>query len=477
VDEYGRGEYEQDEYERGVVRLDTLLEHTHEAYVAIDAGGIVRAWNPEAERTFGWSHDAAVGSVLRDLIIPHRFRERHDAGLLRFVETGEGPLVGRRIEIAALHRSGNEFPVELTISAIRTGDGLTFHAFVHDISDRYRAVELQARLAAVVEHSIDAVITRARDGTITTWNPGAERLLGWSAGEMLGKRADLLQRALAGEGIASFETVRLHKDGRRVDVSLTLSPIRDDGGTVNEVAMIARDIGGRRSAERALADALDLKTRFVATASHELRTPLTSISGFTSTLLKQWNELDDDRKLEFLRIVDEQARRLQRLVEDVLLVSRIEAGAVATGADGAAAADLADVTRLVVTELAPREQISIAVSGDPHAAVARDTAHRIVLNYVANALAYGLPPVSIEILCEEGFVRLTVADAGPGVPEESIAQLFTAFTQTTPVSARGTGLGLAIVRGLTESAGGDAWYEPGLPGGARFSVSLPRAPS
>ena len=168
--------------------LEQIVEHAHEAFISIDADGRVLGWNREAERTFGWPRERAVGAVLRDLIIPERYREAHDRGLARFLGTGEGPLVGKRIEISALHRNGQEFPVELTISAHRGADGWTFHAFVHDISDRYRAHELQRHLATVVEHSVDAMVTRAPDGRITTWNPAAERLFGWTAREMVGKR-------------------------------------------------------------------------------------------------------------------------------------------------------------------------------------------------------------------------------------------------------------------------------------------------
>jgi PAS domain S-box-containing protein len=251
--------------ERGTGQLDRILETAHEAFISIDDEGRVVAWNREAERTFGWSREAAIGRLLRDLIIPAPYRERHQQGLRRFLETGEAPLLDKRIEITALHRNGHEFPVELTISALEQNGSWTFHAFVHDISDRYRASELQARLATLVEHSADAIVSRSADGKITSWNPAAEHVFGYSAAEMVGQTMDrtipsdregeaqgLLQRVVAGEAIRSFETERVCKDGRVIDVSITISPIRDDAGRVQELSMIARDITTRKQSERAL---------------------------------------------------------------------------------------------------------------------------------------------------------------------------------------------------------------------------------
>jgi PAS domain S-box-containing protein len=131
--------------------LRKVLETAHEAFVSIDEEGRISAWNPEAERTFGWAEEQVLGQRVRDVLIPPRYRSEHEHGLERFLRTGEGPLLGKRIEISALHRTGREIPVELTISAVRVEGRWSFHAFLHDISERYRANELQARLATLVE--------------------------------------------------------------------------------------------------------------------------------------------------------------------------------------------------------------------------------------------------------------------------------------------------------------------------------------
>ncbi|MBD0330304.1 MAG: PAS domain S-box protein [Thermoleophilia bacterium] len=481
---------EGDEQTGGPV-LDAILDSAHEAFISIDEEGRIRAWNREAERTFGWAREAVQGRLLSETIIPPRYRARHQEGLRHFLETGEGPLLGKRVEISALHRNGHEFPVELTISALHHEGRWSFHAFLHDISDRYRAHELQARLATLVEHSVDAIIARAADGRVTSWNPGAERLFGYSAEEMIGRtmnalvppdrdgEADaLLARASAGEPVHGFETERLRKDGSLIDVSITISPIRDDAGRVSELSMIARDIGERKRAERALSAAYDevrraseLKSQFVAITSHELRTPLTSIGGFAQTLLARWEQVRDEDKRRLLESIDAQAARLRRLVDDLLLVSRIEAGRLH---GNPRPVDLADTARAVAAELALDDAVTVEADEGVLASADPDHAHHVLVNYLENARRYGHPPYTVVVRGEEASVVVSVCDSGDGVDPQFVASLFDSFTQASPDRA-GSGLGLAIVRGLAEAAGGEAWYEPHEPRGARFLVRLPRA--
>jgi len=130
--------------------LREILKGAHEAFVSMDSAGRIRAWNPEAEGTFGWTESEAIGRVLADTIIPPRYREEHREGLERFLAAGQGRLLDRRIELEALHRDGHEFPVELTISAVQAGDGYVFNAFLHDISGR-RTAERNAREREVAE--------------------------------------------------------------------------------------------------------------------------------------------------------------------------------------------------------------------------------------------------------------------------------------------------------------------------------------
>jgi signal transduction histidine kinase len=231
----------------------------------------------------------------------------------------------------------------------------------------------------------------------------------------------------------------------------------------------------RANAELLLAD--QIKSDFVSMASHELRTPLTSILGFASALSGYWDSTSEEEKLEYVAVIDRQARRLTRLVNDLLAMSRIESGKLEVRR---ARVDLVEVVEATVLSMAiPAAELEVAAS-DHHLDVEADPDHveQIVFNYLGNARKYGRPPVRVELEPDDGFVVLRVRDGGDGVPAEFRDRLFEKFSQASTGAARsatGTGLGLSIVRGLAEANGGDAWYEPNEPQGAVFCVRLPRA--
>jgi PAS domain S-box-containing protein len=243
-------------------RYREIVESAFDAFVGIDSSGVIIDWNVQAEATFGWSRSEAIGQTLSRLIIPERYRESHEKGLRRYFVTGEGPVLNKRIEIAGLHKAGHELPLELMISPIHWGGACMFAAFVRDVSERQKTEEARARLAAIVESSDDAIISKTLDGIILTWNPGAQRLFGYSSEEAVGKpmmmlipperrteEPAILARVASGGSVAHFETVRIRKDGRRIDVSVTISPMKDSPGRIVGASTIARDTTERKAAE------------------------------------------------------------------------------------------------------------------------------------------------------------------------------------------------------------------------------------
>ena len=243
-------------------RYHEIIETAFDAFIGIDSNGVIMDWNTQAEVTFGWPRSEAIGRTLSHLIIPERYREAHEEGLRCHVATGEGPVLNKRIEITGLHRGGYEFPVELMISPIRWRGMCVFAAFVRDLTERKQTDEARSRLAAIVESSDDAIIGKTLDGIILSWNPGAERLFGYSSPEVLGKpmailipperyaeEPDILARIARDENVNHFETVRIRKDGRRIDVSVTISPMKDGQGKIVGASKIARDITERKAAE------------------------------------------------------------------------------------------------------------------------------------------------------------------------------------------------------------------------------------
>ena len=249
-----------------------ILESAFDAVIGMDHEGRVIEFNRTAERMFGYDRADAIGARLAELVIPPRLRKRHHRGVARYVATGEGLLVGRGpIELTAMRADGSEFPVELVLTRIGDSDPPAISAAVRDISERKLADQRATRLAGIVESTHDAIVVADPDGTIVIWNRGAQRMYGHTAQEAIGRPMSLIvppervdeiaaleQAVRRGELVESHETQRLHKDGSRVDVSLTLSPISDAEGSFDGIAGIARDIRGQKRTEsilRFLADA------------------------------------------------------------------------------------------------------------------------------------------------------------------------------------------------------------------------------
>jgi two-component system CheB/CheR fusion protein len=246
---------------RGLDRA--LLDSALDCIITMDATGRVTEFNVAAQRVFGYSRKEAVGRELASLIIPPALRERHRLGLRHYLETGEGPVLGRRIEIAGVRADGTEILVELAITALKLEGRPLFTAYLRDITDRNRGEEASRRLAAIIESSDDAIISKDLNGVITSWNAAAERLFGYTPDEIIGKpittlipperqheEPRILERIRRGEPINHYETVRCRKDGTLLDISVTVSPLKNQSGQIIGASKIARDITDRIQNER-----------------------------------------------------------------------------------------------------------------------------------------------------------------------------------------------------------------------------------
>ena len=241
----------------------TFLDSALDCIITMDASGRVQEFNPASERVFGFSRSEAVGKELAELIIPPRLRGRHRQGLARYLKTGEGPLIGKLIEIEALRRDGSEIMVALAINATQVNGSPIFTAYLRDITERKRAEETNRRLAAIIESSGDAILSKDLNEIVNSWNKEAERLFGYSADEIIGKPITVLvppdrhneelriiERLRQGERVLRYETVYFRKDGTALNVSLAVWPIKDETGNVIGASKIARDITERIRTER-----------------------------------------------------------------------------------------------------------------------------------------------------------------------------------------------------------------------------------
>ncbi len=245
--------------------LKTAILHSSlDCVVTMDHHGRIAEWNLAAEATFGRRREDVLGRELAEVLIPPRLRDRHRDGLRRYLETGEGAILGRRVELAALHADGHEIPIELTVVPLPGSNPPTFTGFLRDIEERRRAEEANRRLAAIVQTTDDAVGSMDLEGRVTSWNPGAERMYGYRADEIVGHsmrklvpedRQDetsyLIETLQRGHSVEGFETERIRADGARFSVLLTLNPITDATGALTGISVVGRDITERRRAEAA----------------------------------------------------------------------------------------------------------------------------------------------------------------------------------------------------------------------------------
>ena len=379
--------------------------------------------------------------------------------------------------------------------------------FIRDVAHERLAESARAHLAAIVESSDDAIVSKTLEGIIRSWNRAAERLFGYSAEEAVGQpitliippervseEQEILARLRRGERIDHFETVRVGKSGRRIDVALTISPIRDANGVVIGASKIARDISERRAceqeqqrtigelkrAEEALREADRRKDEFLAVLAHELRNPLAPIR-YAVAMAKREGRSEAER-LQAQGIIERQVEHMRRLLDDLLDVSRITRGTLIlrrspvdldsiVAAAQESARPLMEARGHTLAVRLPEHPIRLLV--DPVRIA------QVLANLLINAAKYtdSGGHIELEARREGGELLLTVRDNGIGISAQMMSRVFTLFAQASPALERsegGLGIGLALVRGLVELHGGDVTAHSGGAGqGSAFVVRLP----
>ena len=347
---------------------------------------------------------------------------------------------------------------------------------------REKAEETLHQLAAIVEHSNDAIFATTLDGTVLTWNAAAERLYGYTEEEMRGRPVaalygstpgnQLIQKVARGERIEQLEAVNIAKDGHRIDVALTLSPMLDRKGQVIGASTIARDITERKQLEQ-------MKDDFVGTVSHELRTPLTAIKGFIELVADGDAGPLSEAQREFLQIASRNTDRLGNLINDLLDVNRIESHHLEIRYEPM---DLVAVLNDVVATfgaLAESKGLTLTAQIDPIPGIVGDAPRlvQVFSNLVSNAIKYTPQgEVGVRARVDQEWAEVCVYDSGIGLSPEEQARLFTKFFRgKNPVvtESGGTGLGLVIVRAIVEKHRGTVAVESGPGQGTCFRVRLP----
>jgi PAS domain S-box-containing protein len=475
--------------------LRITLASIGDAVISTDAEGRVTFMNGVAESLTGWSQAEGVGRPLPEVFRILNELTRQPAENPALCALRDGKIVGLANHTVLIARDGTERPIDDSAASIRDDSGATVGAVLvfRDVTERRRAQEAMARLAAIVEFSQDAIVSKTVDGIILSWNAGAERLFGYEPREAIGKpitiiipperrdeEYEILARIVRGDRVEHFETVRVSKHGRRIDISLTVSPLRDSVGRIIGASKIARDITDRKRAAEALREADRRKDEFIALLAHELRNPLAPLRNGLQVMRLAGG--DANALAQARDMMERQLEHMVRLVDDLLDVSRMSQNKMELRRSRVL---LKDVVSSAVETARPAMEAAghdliIALPPEPiHLDADLTRLAQVFSNLLTNSAKYTEPGGHIWLSAERqgAEVVVTVRDTGIGIPSEALPRIFDMFSQVgrnIERSTGGLGIGLALVKGLVEMHDGTVIAaSEGQGKGSTFTVKLP----
>ena len=496
----------------------SVLEAIPDAVVAVNQQGVILQINSQTEKLFDYTRDELIGQKI-EMLVPQRQRGAHHDHREQFHARPKIRRMGSGLDLYGRRRDGSELSVEISLSPLGTGDAMVVLTVIRDISDRKHIEEQlrrahdelerrrsrevrdsQNRMSLIVDSSQDAIIGKTLDGVITHWNKGAEQMYGYTPQEIIGRsittlcpkdRVDeipgILERIRHGERVEYFESVRVTKDGRRLDVSISVSPILDHEGRVAGASAIARNITAQKKIEGQLRQSQKMEAvgRLAGGVAHDFNNLLGIVSA-CSELLRSRVDADSGEYVDNIR---EAAKRGASLTRQLLAFSRrqpVQPQLLDLNDR------LRDVSKLlhplmgddVEIVLLPRSEAAV-VEADP------GQLDQIVVNLAVNAR--DAMPRGGKLVLETGvfdfdqsfandhpglavgrYVMLAVSDNGVGMIEATRARIFEPFF-TTKEMGKGTGLGLATVYGIVKQSGGHIWAYSEPDRGTTFKIYLPSA--
>jgi len=496
----------------------SILEAIPDAVAAVDQAGVIIQVNSQSEAMFGYTREELIGQKV-EMLVPDRQRPQHHLHREHFHQQPKIRRMGSGLDLYGRRRDGSEFPVEISLSPVAMGDGTIVLSVIRDISDRKKIEEelrsaneeldrrktrelrdSQNRLALIVDSSQDAIIGKNLDGIVTDWNKGAEHIYGYTAQEMIGQpisilapkeRADeipgILQKIRRGERVEYFESLRVTKDKRTLNVSISVSPIYDADGKITGASTIARNITGQKKIEDQLRQSQKMEAvgRLAGGVAHDFNNLLGIVSACSDLL----RDRVDANSAEYVDNILEAAKRGAALTRQLLAFGRRQPVQAQVLDLNQRIKDLSKLLRPlmgddVAISVLPRSETAI-VEADP------GQLDQIVINLAVNArdamphggkLVIETSVLDLDeafvhehpALKEDRYVMLAMSDTGVGMDEATRSRIFEPFF-TTKETGKGSGLGLATVYGIVQQSGGHVWVysEPGH--GTTFKVYLPSA--
>jgi len=503
-----------------VLLSSDLLETLPDAIVAVDRAGTIVQVNSQTQELFGYDRDELIGQKV-EMLVPENYRREHHHHRENFAQTPKARRMGAGLDLFGRRRNGSEFPVEISLSPVSTEHGIFVLSAIRDISDRKQIEEelrraheelyqktveqlgeSRSRLASIIDSSEDAIISKSLDGTITSWNKGAERIYGYTPEEVIGKNISLLaptdhpdeipeilRKISRGESVEHDESVRVTKDGRHLDVSISVSPLRDAKGDIIGASAIERDITAQKRAEGQIHQSQKMEAigRLAGGVAHDFNNILGIINACAEFLRDRLDPAAESSK--YIENIKKSIERGSSLTRQLLTFSR---SSVIQPCVLDLNERLKDVGKLLRPLMGDDVEILI-VSKSPTAVVEADPGQldQIVVNLAVNARD-AMPRGGKFILetraerFDEGFaeqhqamsagkyVVLAVSDTGNGMDEATASRIFEPFF-TTKEMGKGTGLGLATVYGIVKQSAGHILVYSELGHGTTFKIYLPSA--
>jgi PAS domain S-box-containing protein len=466
--------------------LAAIVESADDAVIGKSLDGRITSWNGGAERLYGYSAEEAIGQSVAMLVPPGR--EHEVTGLIDSISRGEHI---KHFETIRRRKDGREIDVSLTVSPVRDEQGEVIGAstIARDVSER-RAAETKFR--QLLDLAPDAIVGIGVNGRIEMTNAQVEQIFGYAQDELIGQPLEVLvperfRRAHRGHRTSYFHDPRIRamgeglelyarrKDGTEFPCEISLSHIQTEEGAMGVAAV--RDVTERK---RAAEETERLKSEFFALVSHELRTPLTSIRGYTDMLSEREGAALSPKGLEFMDVIRRNADRLDRLVQDLLLVTQVEAGSFSVELRDVNIAELAANCKSAVEPTAAEAGVTLECDADEIPPFPADASRleQVLGNLAENAIKFTPPggKVSARIYEDAGNCVMEIADTGVGIEPDELEHLFDRFYRADSANrdqVKGVGLGLSIVQAIVESHGGtiDVASKPGA--GTTFWVTLP----
>ncbi|SDD13023.1 PAS domain S-box protein [Pedobacter soli] len=463
--------------------LHAINQSTDDAIISKNLDGIITSWNKAASRIFGYTAEEMIGVSILTLIPEDLHYEETE--IIAKLQRG---IAINHFETKRRRKDGTLVDLSLTISPVLNSKGVIIGVskIARDITDRLSAEVNSKRLSAIIESSDDAIISKDLNSIVTSWNDSAVRIFGYNAEEMIGQsilkiipndRHDeepkILSQLSQGIRVDHFETIRRRKDGRLIDVSLTISPIKDSAGRVIGLSKIARDITERKQADKK-------KEEFIGLVSHELKTPLTSLRSYVQVALFKARKEENDFIDKALSRAELQTKKMEAMIRDFLNISRME--------DGHLKLNLSqfDLSALINNCIS---DASITTSkhhfnyiGEQNALAIGDAEKisLVLINLISNAIKYSPDGGEITVTCErqDNYLTVAVKDQGIGIPKEDQKLLFRKFYRIQSEETRsisGFGIGLYLVYAILELHGSSIEVESTAGSGSTFLFKLKTA--